>query len=133
FSATLLRVRDGQPDAGTYSLLFRSTEWKNIERGGDYQRDGYDGAGGNIKDIGFALGQLRDMEWYMSRLREGILTHGTEQDGIAIKNALAAGAKIDVLGYSLGAHLATVFTELHARQDLVRSTTVFNARGRGAN
>ena len=42
---------------------------------------------------------------------------------------LPAGATLNVTGFSLGGHLATVFTELHTNQ--VAQTTVFNASGRG--
>jgi hypothetical protein len=126
FSATLLL--DTRP-GGRYSLVFRSTEYKNSGDGGDYERDGYYGADGEIADVGFALGQLRDMEWYLAELRAGRLQNGSEADELAIKNALAATQKLDIVAYSLSGNLATVFTELHP--ELINTTTVFNAVGRG--
>ena len=43
--------------------------------------------------------------------------------------ALPAGVTLNVTGYSLGGHLATVFTELHA--DEINATYTFNGAGRG--
>ncbi|OGA07231.1 MAG: hypothetical protein A3D95_07935 [Betaproteobacteria bacterium RIFCSPHIGHO2_12_FULL_69_13] len=126
FSATLIRERE----TGRYTLAFRSTEWKNASKGGDFERDGYDGAGGELFSVGFAFGQLRDMEWYLSEMKAGRLATGnTAANGAAIAAQLTSGT-IDLTGYSLGAHMATVFTELHP--ELVGQTIVFNAAGRGA-
>ena len=44
---------------------------------------------------------------------------------------LAAGATLNVTGYSLGGHLATVFTELHESE--IAQTVTFNGSGRGPN
>lgn len=117
FSATLMR----DTTTGEYTLSFRSTEPRPATEGGDAERDGLfaDGltpaADGEIGLSGFAFGQLIAMERYYLELT----TSGT----------LPAGATLNVTGYSLGGHLATVFTELHASD--VAGTYVFNASGRG--
>jgi Ca2+-binding RTX toxin-like protein len=112
FSATLLQHRT----TGEYTLSFRSTEYSQQIDGGDYERDvdGADRAGIFLR--GFALAQLAGMERYYAELKAS---------GI-----LPAGAALNVTGYSLGGHLATVFTELHAPE--VKATYLFNAPGRGA-
>jgi len=74
FSATLLRTRSGEPDAGRYVLAFRSTEAKNPipgALGGDFDRDGYYGADGEIQKYGYAFGQLLAMQRYWQRLQDG--------------------------------------------------------------
>jgi pimeloyl-ACP methyl ester carboxylesterase len=112
FSATLLL--DTQTNA--YTLAFRSTEYRNPDRGGDYDRDGLFGADGDVAFRGFAFGQILAMERYWGQL-------------IASGGPLAGVAKVNVVGYSLGANLATVFTELHSER--INETIVFNAAGRG--
>ncbi len=42
---------------------------------------------------------------------------------------LPQGATLNVTGYSLGGHLATVFTELHAAE--IQRTYTFNGAGHG--
>lgn len=117
FSATLMLDTDNN----NYTLSFRSTEPRPTVEGGDAERDGLFASGltpaadGEIGLSGFAFGQLMAMERYYLELT----TSGT----------LPTGATLNVTGYSLGGHLATVFTELHASQ--VAQTTVFNASGRG--
>jgi Ca2+-binding RTX toxin-like protein len=111
FSATLMR----DTQTGEYTLSFRSLEYQNQIDGGDWERDGQGGAAGEIAGAGFALGQLVSMERYYQELKNS----GT----------LPAGATLNVTGYSLGGHLATVFTELHAAE--VQHTYTFNAAGRG--
>ena len=54
FSATLFRNKL----TNEYTLSFRSTEYADEDRGGDWQRDGLPGAGGEIAGKGFALGQI---------------------------------------------------------------------------
>ncbi|MGQ0571795.1 MAG: calcium-binding protein, partial [Armatimonadota bacterium] len=70
----------------------------------------------------------------MGQLRAGILSRGTVPDGVAIRDYLDAGFKLEVVGYSLGAHVASVFTEIHVHDSapLIERTTLFNAAGRGA-
>lgn len=111
FSATLLL----DTTTGQHTLAFRSTEYKNANEGGDFERDAASGAGGEISSRGFALGQLAAAEAYYSELKlRGVL----------------GSAPINLVGYSLGGHLALVFTELHAGE--IAKTYVFNAAGRGS-
>ncbi|MGH7147643.1 MAG: calcium-binding protein, partial [Nitrospiraceae bacterium] len=121
FSATLLF----DTQTNSYTLSFRSTEYKNQVDGGDYERDGANGlfltgADGEIVTKGFAFGQLAAMEQYYQT---------------TVKNLLPAGAVLNVTGYSLGAHLATVFTELHGFETTPSfsfgHTYTFNGPGRG--
>jgi hypothetical protein len=111
FSATLMR----DTQTGEYTLSFRSLEYQDQAQGGDWERDGQGGAAGEIAGAGFALGQLVSMERYYQELKNS----GT----------LPAMATLNVTGYSLGGHLATVFTELHTAE--VQHTYTFNAAGRG--
>lgn len=117
FSATLMQ----DITTGEYTLSFRSTEPRPSIEGGDAERDGLfaDGltpaADGEIGLRGFAFGQLIAMERYYLEL--------------TTSGKLPVGGTLNVTGFSLGGHLATVFTELHASQ--VAQTTVFNASGRG--
>ena len=110
FSATLLFDTQAQ----TYTLSFRSTEFLYHVDGGDRERDGF-GADLEIAREGFAFGQLAAMEDYYQSLK----ANGT----------LPAGAVLNVTGYSLGSHLATVFTELHTNE--VNHAHTFNGAGRG--
>ncbi len=121
FSATLMQERG----TNKFTLSFRSTEYRNQSQGGDYERDGANlplltGADGEILTKGFAFGQLAAMEQYY---------HTT------VKNLLPQGAVLNVTGYSLGAHLATVFTELHGLEInpsfSFGHTYTFNGPGRG--
>jgi len=112
FSGTLLRWTNEQ--GGTeYTLSIRSTEYKNFNQGGDAERDNLLGANGEVIKRGFALGQLAALEDFYER---EVLP-------------LTGAAQINVTGYSLGGHLATVFTETHA--DRVKAAYVFNSAGRG--
>ncbi len=110
FSATLTRNKQ----TGEYTLSFRSTEFRLPEEGGDKYRDGLY-ADGRIGTHGFAFAQLASMEDYYAWLKSS----GTLPDN----------AVLNVTGYSLGGHMATIFTELHA--DEVNNTYSFNAVGRG--
>lgn len=112
FSGTLLRWTNEQ--GGTeYTLSLRSTEFKPFNKGGDGERDALPGADGEIIGKGFAFGQLAALEDFY------------EREVLPIVGA----SKINVTGYSLGGHLATVFTETHL--DKVKATYVFNGAGRG--
>jgi Ca2+-binding RTX toxin-like protein len=124
FSATVLKHKV----TGTYTLSFRSTESKNAIDGGDVERDSFNGANGQIGSLGFAWGQLRDMENYYRRLKSGTLATGNADDGEALATALAGG-RINITGYSLGSHLAQVFTLLHP--DAVAHAYTFNGAGIG--
>ena len=101
---------------GEYTLSFRSTESQYQVAGGDWERDGLPGADGEIAGTGFALAQLVSMEKYYRALK-------------ADPTKFPPGAVLNVTGYSLGGHLATVFTELHASE--VHATYTFNGAGRG--
>lgn len=124
FSATLMQRINPDGSLGEYTLSFRSTEYKNQNQGGDYERDGanfpsFTGADGEIASGGFAFGQLAAMEKYYADLK--------------INGKLPLGATLNVTGYSLGGHLATAFTELHANDPYVQfgHTYTFNGAGRG--
>lgn len=110
FSATLIQTRG----SNEYTLSMRSTEYRNEEKGGDWDRDGAFAADGNISLRGFALAQLASMEDYYEYLRE--------------EKILPEDAILNVTGYSLAGHLATVFTEIHPE---VNATYIFNGVGRG--
>ncbi|MEW6246284.1 MAG: hypothetical protein AB1555_06175, partial [Nitrospirota bacterium] len=83
--------------------------------GGDWERDGLPGAAGEIAGTGFALAQLVSMERYYRDLKTS---------GLLPQNAV-----LNVTGYSLGGHLATVFTELHEAD--VSHTYIFSEAGHG--
>src|SRR5690242_18962895 len=93
-----------------YVLSFRSTEYQNEDRGGDWNRDGISGADGEIANYGFAVAQVADAEAWFRQLKANA--------------TLSDDAKYSVTGYSLGAHLATVFSEAHrADQNFVGAAT----------
>ena len=111
FSATLIR----EQSTNNFTLSFRGTEYENQVAGGDWERDGLPGADGEIFFKGFAFGQLVSMEKYYQQLK--------------VDGWLPQGATLNVTGYSLGGHLATVFTELHAAE--IQRTYTFNGAGHG--
>ena len=115
FSATLIKDLN-DPTGKTFTLSFRSSEYQNQVQGGDWERDGAAAADGEIGRYGFALAQLVSMENYYRELKSD-------------PAKLPAGAVLNVTGYSLGGHLATVFTELHEAE--VAHTYTFNGAGRG--
>ena len=110
FSATLMF----DTQTNSYTLSFRSTESAPSAQGGDRERDLF-GADAEVGASGFAFGQLAAMEQYYQSLKTG--------------GKLPTGAVLNVTGFSLGGHLATVFTELHASE--VNHTYIFNGAGRG--
>ncbi len=110
FSATLMQ----DTTTGHYTLSFRSTESRPTVEGGDRERDLF-GADAELGLSGFAFGQLAAMENYYQSLK----ANGT----------LPTGAVLNVTGFSLGGHLATVFTELHTSE--VSHAYIFNGAGRG--
>ncbi|MEZ5446102.1 MAG: calcium-binding protein [Gammaproteobacteria bacterium] len=127
FSATLLRNRH----TGKYTLSFRSTESKRWEDGGDNERDGGDGADGEISFDGFAWAQLHNMEQYFQHLLRGELYtsgYASSSTGDLVGTALQSG-QITVTGYSLGSHLAQLFTLMH--YDTVEHAYTFNGAGFG--
>ena len=124
FSATLMLDTQTQQ----YTLSFRSSEFRDESLGGDYDRDVVK-ADGDIAVHGFAFAQLLAMEEYFSRLKQGIRSNGTFDAGLQAFFGNPTH-QLNVTGYSLGGHLATVFTELHESE--VRQTYLFNASGRGS-
>lgn len=116
FSATLIKERG----TNEYTLSIRSTESRSWEQGGDSERDmaATDVAG--VVGMGFALAQLDALEKYYQWLKDNAF--------------LPQGAKLNVTGYSLGGHLATVFTEIHQDDPWLGEfgdTVTFNGAGRG--
>ncbi len=124
FSATLMR----DTTTGEYTLSFRSTEFRDESLGGDHERDAVK-ADGDIAVHGFAFAQLLAMEEYFARLKQGITSDSTFDAGLQAFFGNPTH-QLNVTGYSLGGHLATVFTELHESE--VRQTYLFNASGRGS-
>lgn len=114
-SATLIQKRG----TNEFTLAIRSTEFRQVSDGGDRDRDGYGADVNGIFFNGFALAQLAALEDYYAWLKQS--------------GNLPTGAVLNVTGYSLGGHLATVFTEMHAADtDVVFGrTTTFNGAGRG--
>jgi Ca2+-binding RTX toxin-like protein len=114
-AATLIQTRG----TGEFTLAIRSTEFERVSRGGDRDRDGYGADLNGIFLDGFALAQLAALEDYYAWLKQS--------------GNLPAGAILNVTGYSLGGHLATVFTEIHAADTDIAfgQTTTFNGAGRG--
>lgn len=108
FSGTLFKNRN----TGELVMSFRSTEFVD-----DAARDNQATNAMEIKQYGFAFGQLRDMEaWYAELKRNG---------------SLPAGAQISVTGYSLGGHLATAFNMLHNGEGSIKEVVTFNGAGGG--
>ena len=119
-SATLIRRKDASGNlTNGYTLAIRSTESATETEGGDRARDGFGADLSGILKSGFALAQLAALEDYYASLK---------QDG-----KLPQGASLTVTGYSLGGHLATVFTEIHAKDTDIAwgRTYTFNGAGRG--
>lgn len=134
FSATLIRNKTTQE----FTLSFRSTEYRPEKEGGDHKHDAQ-GADIDIPFAGFAYAQLRDMETYYTHLKLGeSLNQKTGKwepsDRLTGFKAQFGGDHpardaLNITGYSLGGHMATVFTETHANE--VKQTYTFNAVGRG--
>ena len=112
FSGTLLKALKNDPSqnikAGDLVLSFRSTEFLD-----DHARDNTATNVLEIKEKGFAFGQLSDMEdWYKSLQQGGKIT-----------------GPLSVTGYSLGGHLATAFNLLHP--GVAQQVVTFNGAGIG--
>ncbi len=105
FSGTLFR---NKANPNEYVISFRSTEFVD-----DAIRDSAATNTLEVHNTGFAWGQISDMEtWYAS-----------------IKSKIPSGAQLNVTGYSLGGHLATVFNQLH--QSELKEVVTFNGAGVG--
>ncbi|HEX5391974.1 MAG TPA: hypothetical protein VFW68_01745 [Rhodocyclaceae bacterium] len=112
FSGTLFKNQS----TNELVLSFRSTEFID-----DAARDNTATNTLEIKDKGFAFGQIDDMEvWYKHLTNDGLIP---------------AGAKYSVTGYSLGGHLATAFNLLRQEdgtQGRVDNVYTFNGAGVGS-
>jgi dienelactone hydrolase len=99
FSGTLFQARTANTDlgiqVGDLVLSFRSTEFAD-----DAVRDNQATNVMEIRETGFALGQIADMEKWYAELRSGNTP------------LIADTARLRVTGYSLGGHLATAFNLL---------------------
>jgi len=141
FSATLLKNRE----TGEFTLAFRSTEYRDIRSGGDAERDAIRGAAGDIAFNGMAFPQLSSMEKYWTSLLDGTRALGATPDNSAARDTTnlrvaelndfrlrvtEGGSKLNVSGYSLGGHLATMFSVFHGER--VASLYLFNSAGVGA-
>ena len=108
FSGTLFKNKN----TSELVLSIRSTEFLD-----DLVRDCVATNGLEIKTFGWAFGQIADMEaWY---------------DQLKASGKLPAGARFDVTGYSLGAHLATAFNLLHQSELNGGQVITFNGAGVG--
>ena len=114
FSGTLFKNKE----TGQEVLSFRSTEFVD-----DAARDSQETNIQEIKDKGWAFGQISDMEnWYQSLKTRGLIT-----------------GPLTVTGYSLGGHLATAFNLMHGQDtapgsgagQLVQQVITFNGAGVG--
>ena len=121
FSGTLMRNKV----TGEYTISFRSTESKGEDDGGDVDRDSALGANGQIKDDGFAWGQIRDMQAFYQSLS----AEGSEHYDATFSAHMASQGQLNVTGYSLGGHLAQVFTQLNYNG--VLHTYTINGAGMG--
>lgn len=107
FSGTLFRNRETREVV----LSLRSTEFID-----DAARDNKATNELEIKETGFAWGQIADMQqWYAELKRDA--------------TKLGAGPAFSVTGYSLGGHLATVFNLLNA--GAAERVVTFNGAGVG--
>lgn len=106
FSGTLFQNKD----TNEIVMSFRSTEFID-----DSARDNQATNAMEIKETGFAWGQIRDMQaWYKELTASG--------------GPLGAGQSFAVTGYSLGGHLATAFNTMYAA---AKETFTFNGAGIG--
>ena len=121
FSGTLFRATEKAASTetginkGDLVISFRSTEFID-----DSARDNQATNNMEISDKGWAFGQIADMEKWVQSLRA---------DGF-----IGEGKEVSVTGYSLGAHLATVFNILHnyEKSDIkIKQTFTFNGAGVG--
>ncbi len=93
FSGTLFKKRGTEE----YTLSFRSTEFLD-----DAVRDSKSTNELELKELGWGLGQIAEMEAWYTQLRA--------------EPALLGGKLFNVTGYSLGGHLATAFNILRREE-----------------
>ena len=120
FSGTLFKYTGPNDEAkglinGELVLSFRSTEFAD-----DAVRDNQATNTLEIKEKGWAFGQIADMEnWFAS---------------LKLRDKIPAGASYSVTGYSLGGHLATAFNLLRqgdGTKGQIAGTYTFNGAGVG--
>ncbi|MBL8471056.1 MAG: hypothetical protein JNM98_04590, partial [Rhodocyclaceae bacterium] len=119
FSGTLFMCTEDDPALGYHKdelvLSFRSTEFID-----DAARDNEATNKLEIKEFGYAFGQIADMEaWYRELNNDP---------------ALLKGKNFSVTGYSLGGHLATAFTRMRrdeGEQSRISAVYTFNGAGVG--
>ncbi|WP_230680963.1 putative Ig domain-containing protein [Paracidovorax cattleyae] len=119
FSGTLFEAKETDLARGIVKgelvLSFRSTEFAD-----DAARDNQATNTLEIKEKGWAFGQIADMEAWFQTLRSRGLIGDTEQ--------------VTVTGYSLGGHLAAAFTQLREEKNdggRIAATYTFNGAGVG--
>ena len=121
FSGTLFRATEKAASTetginkGDLVISFRSTEFID-----DSARDNQATNNMEISEKGWAFGQIADMEKWVQSLRAG--------------GFIGEGKEVSVTGYSLGAHLATVFNILHNYKESdikIKQTFTFNGAGVG--
>jgi len=114
FSGTLFICTAKDPATGALKdelvMSFRSTEFVD-----DAVRDNIATNELEIKETGWAWGQLRDMDAWYTKLRSD--------------PSLLGGKEFSVTGYSLGGHLATAFNLMHAEE--AAKVVTFNGAGVG--
>ncbi|HEY1131479.1 MAG TPA: calcium-binding protein, partial [Roseateles sp.] len=120
FSGTLFECTADDPATGAKRgdlvMSFRSTEFID-----DSARDNQATNALEIKETGFAWGQVRDMEaWYQELVASGKLV-----------NQVNPYKSFSVTGYSLGGHLASVFNEMHS--NVADQVVTFNGAGIGGH
>ena len=108
FSGTLFHNKE----TNEYVISFRSTEFID-----DSARDNAATNTLEIKEFGYAFGQISDMEAWYAELKQS--------------QKLPEGEKFSVTGYSLGGHLATAFNILHAAEGRIKEVVTFNGAGVG--
>ena len=100
---------------GDLVISFRSTEFID-----DSARDNQATNNMEISNKGWAFGQIADMEKWVKSLKDAKI--------------IGEGKEVSVTGYSLGAHLATVFNILHNYEGTdikIKQTFTFNGAGVG--
>ncbi len=117
FSGTLFEcLKDDEAKGlkqGDLVLSFRSTAFID-----DSARDNQATNALEIKEMGFAFGQIADMSDWFEKLN-------------ADTSKLGGGKSFAVTGYSLGGHLATAFNALYGGTGRIKETYTFNGAGVG--
>jgi hypothetical protein len=122
FTGTLFKCIKDDPatgaKAGDLVISFRSTEFID-----DAVRDNEATNSLEIKDFGFAFGQISDMQAWYKQLQDS--------------GEIGVNDQISLTGYSLGGHLATAFNMLYGSdttaggQPRIQQVVTFNGAGVG--